>query len=217
MNRGLTRGESAPAATTSAPRWTAVRSAGRPSKKVQTEPLPGVHIVTELRPLCVRVPQVRRRLFTFSAVLLLLCVAVCVLWVRSYRYTDSLAWPWSARRHAQLHSARGGFAYMDMASSTPRQWFSGFKSMYIKPKDRDRPMAGTGFAGFRTYHGSQVRFWMVPYWFIVGATAVWPILRLLQARRAQRRSFSGLCPQCGYDLRATPDRCPECGTATVAA
>jgi predicted RNA-binding Zn-ribbon protein involved in translation (DUF1610 family) len=32
-----------------------------------------------------------------------------------------------------------------------------------------------------------------------------------RAKRRQYRLLHRLCPSCGYDLRASPQRCPECG------
>ena len=52
-----------------------------------------------------------------------------------------------------------------------------------------------------------------PY-LIVGVfllAVLWGMLKAPAHARERRRAV-GLCARCGYDLRATPERCPECGT-----
>jgi hypothetical protein len=53
-----------------------------------------------------------------------------------------------------------------------------------------------------------------PLWVLLVVTGVLPAAsaaREVRRRRTTARARSGLCTSCGYDLRASPERCPECG------
>ena len=45
---------------------------------------------------------------------------------------------------------------------------------------------------------------------VIGAIAI--LVEDTRVKRRKRRLDAGRCANCGYDLRASPDRCPECGT-----
>jgi hypothetical protein len=50
-----------------------------------------------------------------------------------------------------------------------------------------------------------------PNWFMAVLLGILPTIWLMRYRKRRERWLKGRCRRCGYDLRATPDRCPECG------
>jgi hypothetical protein len=52
-------------------------------------------------------------------------------------------------------------------------------------------------------------------WLVAALSVPLPLARIQVRRRLRERERCGLCRACGYDLRATPDRCPECGAVPL--
>lgn len=169
-----------------------------------------------------------RILFTLSvAVSLPLFSFATVLCFRSYRIVDIIDWephstkPPGGHLGLSLESGDGrlGVVFDSADGIDWSRYQSRQKSLDSIEREmtREHPIRRILNADATTWH-----FWghgfskranyfrlVVPYWSVLLATGIAPILWVFNRRR---RTGAGCCVICGYDLRATPDRCPECGT-----
>ena len=176
----------------------------------------------------VRWQAVRRRLLNLVTVLsLMLCVAVCVLWVRSYWLSDELLVTWRSGR-AFVETTSGG---VGLVLSLGGDWSNetGLAHQVVPRKDSRQSLAllysgsgpgstiwegwGAGYIYARFGPDRSIRELVLPSWVVCVASATPGAAFWITTDRRRRRTRArrGLCPACGYDMRATPDRCPECG------
>jgi hypothetical protein len=76
----------------------------------------------------------------------------------------------------------------------------------VPAPQRDDSNSNLGGTPMATSYALSIR-----YWIVVIAASIIPSFWIRQWRKRRRHRRIGLCQSCGYDLRATPGRCPECG------
>jgi hypothetical protein len=157
---------------------------------------------------------IHRLFIVASAVSMLLYGATAVLWVRSYMSADSIRWNVPPLGGVSFLSSEGRFL-LSIYGGVPGM-VSGFDDESMPHVDLDSQSS----RWFQTYHNwlgigfgagfgqSGPVIW--PYWLFAVLTSLLPGLAFLNRWLPKRRPL-GLCHFCGYDLRASKDRCPECG------
>lgn len=178
----------------------------------------------------------RRWLFNgLAAMSLALSLAIIAVWIRSefcydcyFRIIEGPSTGFHADgfNHAVItDDGRVVFLRDRVTFDTPKQ------GPFVRPW---RHVPADGYVG-QGPHGDfdNVRwfwFWQGPWgshpadtrtevviriWMLLAITALLPTAWLIRRRRKRRVEAAGICSNCGYDLRATPDRCPECGAIPV--
>jgi hypothetical protein len=78
---------------------------------------------------------------------------------------------------------------------------------------------GFGVETYTRADGHYEKRILLHIWPVILVSAIFPaswLRQLYRSRLAARRAAGNQCVNCGYNLQASPDRCPECGTRVSA-
>lgn len=167
---------------------------------------------------------------------MLLLVLVAGLWARSLWRIDEVAWSDDTGFRYEVSTTKGGVRLMRLEKwtdpappgliSIPRDataeadWRASNR-WWVTPGGGATHAGRVGFAAATGTIGGPMmtayayRAWTVPLWALCAALSVLPVARVGWWFARRRRHGAGQCAGCGYDLRASPERCPECGRARV--
>jgi hypothetical protein len=173
-----------------------------------------------------------RRLFKLVVTTsLLLCIAICLLWLRSCFLMDSVAFDpafksgsWAGANFVAVSSrgrvwlvrkwvggpGRFDFAHLSLPVDDTSMVTICMLPISLSP-DQTMGMVPIRYAAAAARWDTDAVEGSDPA--LASLTALLPLFWFARAIRHRRRQRSGLCRKCAYDLRGTPDRCPECGTA----
>jgi hypothetical protein len=162
----------------------------------------------------------RRILWVLSGACWVLASVCLLAWISSYFTACSICVPCRGRT-VQLELHRGGIHLIILDAAPAARWFGRVPptTMFSEPAAPYHiwPAANLPAAwdhdvifGFALLSGVGFMVIRIPLWALVLLLIAFPIWWRRYPRRLRRVPF-GICPQCGYDLRASTERCPECG------
>jgi len=151
-----------------------------------------------------------------AALSALLLVATCALWVRSHTMTDDIYW-YGERRMTRFRTSGGGFWFETRPwqfTTKPHTEWQRYPDKALYPFAPSPTSAIHERLGFLASTTGYDLLLVAPYWALALIAAPLPLVWMRASQRRLRRRWRrrrGLCARCGYDLRASPEACPECG------